>query len=224
MHVLIIEDNDTLAANIGEYLEQQGDEPDFASDGALGLRLCELNRYDAIVLDLRLPRMDGMAFCRRLRTELGDPTPVLMLTARDTVDDRIEGFETGADDYLTKPFSLRELHLRLQAVVRRRIDACRHIAAGDVRMDIDRRVVHCGNQAVELTPISFQILEMLIRAHPGIVTRAQIEHVIWHDDPPESDAALRGHIHRLRQLLEKPVGQSMIRTVHGVGYQLMSSG
>lgn len=223
MHVLIVEDNATLATNIGEYLEQQGDEPDFASDGALGLRLCEINRYDAIVLDLRLPKVDGMDFCRRLREDSRNPVPILMLTARDTVDDRIRGFEAGADDYLTKPFSLRELHLRLQAIVRRRVDACQQLTAGDLHMDLDQRLVHCGVVPVELAPISFQILELLIRACPGVVTRAQIEHVIWNDEPPESDAALRGHIHRLRQLLEGTSDRRLIKTVHGVGYQLTLS-
>ncbi|GAB3684285.1 response regulator transcription factor [Salinisphaera aquimarina] len=223
MHVLIIEDNDTLATNIGEYLEQQGDEPDFASDGSVGLRLCEAHHYDAVVLDLHLPKIDGIALCRRLREEIHKTTPVLMLTARDTVDDRIQGFEAGADDYLTKPFSLRELYLRLQAIVRRRADALNQLRAADLCMDIDQRLVHCNSARLELAPISFQILELLMRAHPGVVTRAEIEHVIWNDEPPESEAALRGHIHRLRHLLGVPGGRSVIRTVHGVGYQLTAN-
>jgi DNA-binding response OmpR family regulator len=131
--------------------------------------------------------------------------------------------EAGADDYLTKPFSLRELHRRLQAIVRRRADTCRQLAAGELRMDLERRLVHCGAVPVELAPISFQILELLIRAFPGVVTRTQIEHVIWNDNPPESDAALRGHIHRLRQLLEGPAERRLIKTIHGVGYQLTLS-
>jgi DNA-binding response OmpR family regulator len=223
MHVLIVEDNAPLAINIGEYLEQQGDEPDFASDGAFGLRLCAINRYDAIVLDFRLPKVGGMDFCRRLRANGHNPAPILMLIAHDTLDDRIQGLEAGADDYLTKPFSLRELHLRLRAIVRRRGEACQQLSAGDLHMDLEQRRVHCGAVPIELAPISFQILELLIRAFPGVVTRTQIEHVIWNDQPPESDAALRGHIHRLRQLLEASAGRRLIKTVHGIGYQLSLS-
>jgi len=220
MQVLIIEDNDALATNIGEYLEQCGDEPDFASDGAVGLRLCETNRYDAIILDLRLPRIDGISLCQRLRRDSHNATPVLMLTARDTVNDRIEGFEAGADDYLTKPFSLRELYLRLQAIVRRGLDTATELRVGALRLDIEQRCALYDGDRVELAPISFRILELLMRAYPAIVTRQDIEHAIWHDEPPESEAALRGHIHRLRHLLRHYSGHSLVRTVHGVGYQL----
>ncbi|MES1925270.1 response regulator transcription factor [Salinisphaera sp. T31B1] len=223
MHVLIIEDNDDLAATIGEYLEQRGDEPDFASDGALGLRLCEANRYDAILLDVGLPRVDGIALCQRLRQQMHSMTPVLILTARDTLADRIEGLEAGADDYLVKPFSLRELYLRLQSIVRRGTKTTRELNVCQLRMDCEQRLVHCGGQRLELAPISFRILELLMRAHPAVVTRDQIEHAIWNDQPPESDAALRGHIHRLRHLLGEADQRHSIRTIHGVGYQLVDA-
>ena len=223
MHILIVEDDASLATNIGEYLEQQGDLPDFASDGAIGLKLCEINAYDAIILDLRLPRVDGITFCERLRQKLHSNVPVLMLTARDTLEDRIQGFEAGTDDYLCKPFSLRELHLRLQAIVRRRAaeGAVKQLTAGVITMDLDQRVVRCADHPVQLTPIVFQMLEMLVRAFPGVVTRAQFESEIWHDEPPESDAALRGHVHRLRELLHDAAGEQLVRTIHGVGYQLV---
>jgi len=223
MHVLIIEDNDILATNIGEYLEECGDEPDFASDGAIGLRLCEANRYDAIILDLQLPRLGGIALCQRLRQQMNNLTPILMLTARDTVDDRIEGFEAGADDYLTKPFSLRELYLRLRAIVRRGAESSTALQIGKLRMDFDQRLVHYEQSKLELSPMTYSILELLVRAYPAVVTRQDIERVIWDDEPPASEAALRGHVHRLRHLLIEHSGQVLIRTVHGVGYQLMAT-
>lgn len=222
MHVLIVEDDAALATNIGEYLESHGDQPDFASDGAIGLQLCEINAYDAVILDLRLPRLDGISFCEQLRGRLRHNTPVLMLTARDTLADRIEGFEAGTDDYLCKPFSLRELYLRLQSIVRRGASdtATQQLTASILSMDLARHSVTCRDKDVTLTPIIFQMLEMLMRAFPGVVTRAQFERQIWHDEPPESDAALRGHIHRLREILRQAAGQQVIRTIHGVGYQL----
>lgn len=224
MRVLIVEDDPTLAANLGEYLEEQGDEPDYASDGRIGLQLCAAETYDALILDLRLPRLDGISLCRRLRGEQGLDTPVLMLTARDTVEDRIEGFEAGTDDYLVKPFSLREMYLRLCAIVRR------HQPVGDgplkvgaLTLDTNSHVARYRDQPIALTPIGFSMLEMLMRAAPGLVSRADFETGIWQGEPPESDAALRGHVHRLRELLEATAGQPVIHTVRGVGYRLLET-
>ncbi|HET7313964.1 response regulator transcription factor [Salinisphaera sp.] len=224
MRVLIVEDDPTLAANLGEYLEEQGDEPDFASDGRIGLQLCMAEVYDALILDLRLPRLDGISLCRRLREEQGVSTPILMLTARDTVEDRIEGFEAGTDDYLVKPFSLREMYLRLRAIVRRHQPADQGaLTVGALSLDVNSHVVRYREQSIELTPISFSMLEMLMRAAPGLVSRADFEAKIWNGEPPESDAALRGHVHRLRELLEAAAGQPVIHTVHGVGYRLLET-
>lgn len=220
MYILIVEDNDSLAANIGEYLTQHGDAPDFAANGELALTLCQAHDYDAIVLDLNLPGIDGIEVCSRLRATRHHAPPMLMLTARDTIDDRICGLEAGADDYLTKPFSLRELHLRLQTITRRRASNQRQISVGDISMLPRQRIVHRGPEALELTPISFDILKLLLEAFPGVVTRGQIEHVIWQDEPPDSEAALRGHIHRLRRALATTAAPDRIKTVHGVGYRL----
>lgn len=222
MRILIVEDDPTLAANLGEYLEEQGDEADYAGDGRVGLQLCVAESYDAIILDLRLPRLDGIELCRRLRNDQHINTPILMLTARDTVDDRIEGFEAGTDDYLVKPFSLREMYLRLQAIVRRRRPAggC-PLMVGALSLDTDRHVARYRDRSIDLTPIGFAMLEMLMRASPGLVSRAEFEEQIWHGRPPESDAALRGHVHRLRELLEAVAEQPVIHTVHGVGYRLL---
>lgn len=220
MYILIIEDHDSLAANIGEYLEQQGDVPDFAAQGETALALCHKHDYDAIVLDLNLPGIDGIDVCTHLRRDIRPGTPILILTARDTVADRITGLEAGADDYLTKPFSLRELYLRLHAIMRRRTDNPSCLRVGALCMHPQQRLVYRADEPLALTPINFSILELLMQAFPGVVTRRRIEHAIWRDQPPDSEAALRGHILRLRRLLATADMPEPIKTVHGVGYRL----
>src|SRR5699024_1303292 len=135
MHILIVEDDEDLSANIGEYFEEAGETVDYAGDGLSGLHLAVTNRYDVLVLDLSLPGIDGLTLCRRLRTETDDAVPILMLTARDTLRDQLIGFETGADDYLTKPFALQELHMRLKALVRRAAGAARKLVVADLVLD-----------------------------------------------------------------------------------------
>lgn len=220
MYILIVEDHDSLASNIGEYLEQQGDIPDFAAQGETALALCRQHHYDAVVLDLNLPGIDGLEVCTQLRHSTGQNTPILMLTARDTVNDRISGLEAGADDYLTKPFSLRELYLRLQAIVRRRDDAGTCLRVGDLCLYPQQRLVYRDAAPLELSRINFHILELLMRAFPGVVTRERMEKAIWQDEPPDSDAALRAHILRLRRLLATAAVPEPIKTVHSVGYRL----
>lgn len=225
MRVLIVEDDPTLAANLGEYLEEQGDEPDYAADGRIALSLCEAGHYDVLVLDLRLPRLDGLSLCRQLRAGRHRATPILMLTARDTIEDRIEGFEAGTDDYLVKPFSLRELYLRLRALVRRGQPgpAPQQLVHGLLLLDDDAHTVTFDGRGVPLTPIAFAMLRLLMQRAPGVVSRADFEREIWADEPPGSTAALRGHVHRLRELLESRAGHPVIRTLHGVGYQLIET-
>lgn len=221
MLVLIVTGNATLASHIGGCLEQQGSDPDFANDGALGFRLCASNRYDTIIVDQQLPDMDGIDFCGRLRENAGDPTPILMLAEGSRASNRIRGLAAGADDCMSQPFSLAELCLRLQTIMHRRAYACHQISAGGIYMVLDQRQVYWGTNIVELPRTSFRILELLVRAFPGIVTHAQMEHAIWTDQPPASEAALRGHIHRLRRSLEGSFGRRVIKTVHDVGYQLL---
>lgn len=224
MHVLIVEDNDALAIQIGAYLEQAGDEPDFAYDGRLGLRLCEINQYDAIVLDARLSWARRMDFYRDLHARLDDPVPILQLGRSNAETHRAPNGALAviADECLDTPFSLDQLHRALQTLVGQRRVLSREVVAGPLRMDVDHRMVYCGSGPVELSPIGCLILEMLARAHPELVTRDQIERRVWKDDPPRSEAALRGHIHRLRQMIESTARGPTIRTVHGVGYQLLT--
>ncbi len=223
MHVLIIEDDPNLAVEIGDALEQAGEEPDFADDGPLAIRLCEMNRYDAIVLDATLPRCgDPGGFTDRLREAARRATPVLAMANSPDMLSRWHG--EGLETVIYRQRSDMDGVLgALQKLVQECGDPMAQLSAGDLHLDLERQSVYCGQIPVELAPISFRILELLVRAFPGVVTRTQIEKQIWNDQPPESDAALRGHIHRLRQLLERPTARKMIRTVHGIGYQLESA-
>ena len=220
MYILIVEDNDDLAANIGEYCEERGDIVDFAADGLTGLHLAAVNRYDVLVLDLSLPGLDGLSLCERLRLDAGNNVPILMLTARDTLNDRLTGFEIGADDYVTKPFSLPELHMRLKALVRRAAGASEQLTVADLVFDTRSLIVRRAGRRLELTPTGMRMLELLMRASPAVVRTATVERAVWGDDPPDSEAALRGHIHQLRGIIDKPFPEKLLKTVHGIGYRL----
>ncbi|HVY24453.1 MAG TPA: response regulator transcription factor [Steroidobacteraceae bacterium] len=220
MNILLIEDNRDLAANIGEFLTSRDVIVDYAYDGSSGLHLATVNAYDAVILDLNLPGMDGITLCQRLRGGLRRNLPVLMLTARDTEQDKLMGFDAGADDYLTKPFSLLELFARLKAMQRRHSAVNGLLEIADLSFDTNTKVVRRAGRSIELTPIGLRLLEQLMLASPGLVTRAQIERTVWGDDPPQSDAALRGHIHALRAAIDADSERKLLHTVHGTGYRL----
>ncbi|MGR9053357.1 MAG: response regulator transcription factor [Gammaproteobacteria bacterium] len=224
MRVLIIEDNRDLAIELADYFEGLGDVVDAAADGVTGLHLAVVNRYDAIVLDLNLPGLGGLELCRRLRQDADKWVPVLMLTARDTLADRIAGFERGADDYLVKPFSLKELSLRLRSIVRRHADvSCNIVLTVDgLILNADTREVRRNEKALELTVIEFQILEMLMRRSPNVVTREEISERVWGDEPPDGDV-LRVHIHHLRNAIDKGFDTPLLHTIRGVGYRLTAN-
>lgn len=223
MHVLIIEDNPDIAANLGDFLEDHGHTVDFAGDGVTGLHLAVVNDFDAIVLDLQLPGMDGLDVCRKLRDEANKDTPVLMLTARDRLEDKLAGFDTGADDYLVKPFALQEVEARLDVLSRRgRHKTNRVLQVGDLKFDQDTLTVHRGGLEIELNPIGLKLLRRLMESSPNVVTRAELEKEVWGEEMPDSDS-LRVHIHSLRAQLDKPFGSKMIQTRHGIGYRLMES-
>lgn len=220
MRILIIEDNPDLVANLCDFLEARGHSVDVAYDALAGLRLAQGGGHDAVVLDLMLPGMDGLDVCERLRAG-GRDVPVLMLTARDTLDDKIAGFASGADDYLVKPFALQELEVRLTALVRRARGETvqRRLQIADLVYEPDLARVRRGGRTIELPPIPLKILDLLLRQSPRIVNRAEIEHAVWGDAPPDSDA-LRAHMHLLRSAVDKPFERPLLRTVRGVGYQL----
>lgn len=220
MRILLVEDNRDLAANVGEFLESRGHVVDYAADGLTGLHLAATHRYDVLVLDIGLPGIDGVALCKRLREDARSNIPVLMLTAKDTERDKLAGFEAGTDDYLVKPFSLAELHARLNALARRAGSRVEVLQVADLSFDVRTLIARRGGERVELTPAGLKLLERLMRASPGVLSRQDAERAIWGEDPPDSDAALRGHIHALRQAVDQSFEPKLLHTVHGVGYRL----
>jgi len=223
MYILVIEDNPDLVANLYDYMEPRGYVVDAAYDAKSGLRFARENIYDSIILDLMLPGMDGLEVCNQLR-DSGCDTPVLILTARDTLKDKLEGFARGADDYLVKPFAMQELDVRLKAIVRRaRGDQSRAlIKVSDLVFDPATLTVTRSDKTITLPPIPLKILMLLMRQSPRVVPRKEIERRIWGDIRPDSDA-LRTHISVLRTAIDKPFIKPLLRTVHGIGYQLVAS-
>jgi DNA-binding response OmpR family regulator len=220
LRVLVIEDNPDVAANVGDYLIDKGHVVDFAMDGITGLHLAVTQPIDVIVLDLMLPGMDGITLCRRFRKERTKSIPILMLTAKDTLDDKLEGFDAGADDYLLKPFALEELEARLQALGRRSAhDASAIVEVGAVRVDMGRREVTRAGKPVHLNRTCFRILVELMQAAPQVVRREALEHRLWGEFKPASDV-LRSHIYALRKALGCPGKESPIETVVGVGFRM----
>jgi len=220
MRILIIEDNPDIAGNIGDYLELHDHILDFASDGLMGLQLATQHIFDAIILDINMPRMDGFEVCRALREEYQLETPVLMLTARDSLADKITGFELGAWDYLVKPFELKELAMRLNALNLRQIsNRSRTLIIGDLNLDLDKWQATREGKVLDLHRASLRILEMLMRASPNAVSRQEIEFFLWGDQPPSSDP-LRSHMYELRRELDKPFTSNMLKTLRGIGFAL----
>lgn len=222
MRILIIEDHPDILANLYGFLEPRGHVLDSATNGYSGLGLASENEYDVIVLDVMLPGLNGLEFCQRLRTELNRDTPVLMLTARDSLDDKVAGFESGADDYLVKPFSLVELEVRLKALVRRaegRNAASPILQFGDLTFDPGTLETVRAGQRIVLTKTGYTLLRILMQSAPKIVSRETMEHAVWGEDRPDSDA-LRTHIHALRQAIDKPFDTPLLHTIAGVGYRL----
>ncbi len=220
LHILVVEDSALLAHNLADGLERQGHSADFAADGVMGLRLALEHHYDLLILDLGLPGMDGLDLCRRLRAQSSRRIPVLMLTARDTLGDKLTGFDSGADDYLVKPFAMEELLARCNVLARRHTLHQDHaLRIGSLCVDRSERTVTREAQQLDLTPVGYQILLALAEAHPRVLTRSELTQALWHGEPPDSDA-LRAHIYQLRQKLDKPFRQPMLVTVHGVGFRL----
>jgi two-component system OmpR family response regulator/two-component system response regulator QseB len=215
--ILIIEDNQDLAANIADYLESHGYLPDVAQDGITGLHLAVTNRYDAIVLDLMLPGMDGLSVCRRLRQDARSAVPVLMLTARSTLDDKEAGYAEGADDYLVKPFELEEMSARIRAAVRRGASQASNVLAhAGIALDLETRQASLHGQPVALTAREYHVLLALLQRRNGIVTRAQIEESLYGWGEEVESNAIEVYIHNLR----KKFGSDSIVTVRGLGYRL----
>ena len=220
MRILVIEDNTDIAANLGDFLEDRGHTVDFAGDGVTGLHRAVVDDFDAIILDLNLPGMDGLEVCRKLRQDARKQTPVLMLTARDALEQKLAGFDSGADDYLVKPFALQELEARLAVLLRRgRGNTARVLNVSDLEFNLDTLEVFRGGTLVTLNPTALKILQVLMEASPAVVTRQELETRVWGEELLDSDS-LRVHIHGLRAAVDKPFGKPLIQTRHGIGYRL----
>lgn len=220
MYLLLIEDNRDLAQNMFDYLEPKGHIVDLAGDGISGLHLATSNQYDVLILDLMLPGIDGLTLCRQLR-EGGKQIPILMLTARDSLDDKIAGLEAGADDYVVKPFMLREVEARLNALIRRSQarEGSPALQVSDLSFDPGTLKIIRGKRTIELPPIPLKILDLLMRNSPRVLSRESLERGIWGDSPPDSDA-LRAHLHILRNAIDKQSDKPLIKTHRGIGYQI----
>lgn len=224
MRILVIEDNRSLVANLFDYFEARGHVLDAAPDGPTGLHLAVTQPFDVIVLDWMLPRMDGREVLGRLRGADVD-VPVLMLTARDELPDKIAGFRSGADDYVTKPFDLPELEVRLEALYMRAHGRGRSkvLQVGDLKLDLTTLEAFRDGQPLHLYPACRKLLEVLMRASPAAVTRDRLEHALWGDEPPDGDM-LRSHIYELRRSVDGPFPEKLIHTLPRVGYRLAESG
>ena len=222
IRVLLVEDNIDLANTILQFLKWEGIESDFVGNGQAGLNLARKNTYDVFVLDINLPGLDGLSLCQQLRAD-GIDAPVLMLTARDTLADKLAGFDAGTDDYLVKPFSLEELHVRLLALARRRSGQVRKLTVADLEMDLESKQVQCAGNSLSLSPTCWKLLETLMRKSPEVVSREDLEQAIWGDEPPDSNN-LKVHLHKLRKQINDYSATLAVSTVRGYGYVLKAEG
>jgi DNA-binding response OmpR family regulator len=223
LSVLLVEDHRTLAESIGAYLEASGFVVDYASDGLTALHLSVTQPFDAIVLDIGLPGVNGLEICRRLRQDAHSNVPIIMLTARDQLTDKLSGFEAGADDYLVKPFAMPELEARLAAIIRRRRSEAfaTRFTIGDLTLDTSTNEVTRATKRLRLSPKQFEILRVLMRASPAVVTREELERALWGDDVPDSDA-LRSHLYNLRRAIDRGFDHELMETIAGVGFRIRS--
>ncbi len=221
MHILIIEDDLAIAANLYDFLESRGHSADAAADGEAGFHLAVTLRFDGILLDIGLPGMGGMALCRKLRHESQIDTPVLMLTARDTLEDKLAGFEHGADDYLVKPFALKEVEARLVALHKRHRGkvACRLLEVDNLTYDPKTFSIRFAEQNVKLPPKCIRLLALMMSEPGRVFSRNELEAEAWECVQETSDT-LRSHMHVLRRALTKAGGYDPIETIHGLGYSL----
>ena len=219
--ILLVEDNRNISEMVGEFLGRRGFAVDYAADGREGLRMATENEYDALVLDVMLPQMDGFEVCRRLREEARRNTPVLLLTARDSVDDKVRGLEAGGDDYLVKPFAIQELEARVRALIRRerRQSTVEVLHVADLQLDTQTLQVHRGGRELQLSPIGLKLLTILMRESPRVVGRREIEREIWGESLPDSDT-LRSHLYNLRKVIDRPFERPLLHTIHSAGYRL----
>jgi len=216
LNILLVEDNKDLALSIIDYLECKKISCDYAATGIEGTKLIKDNHYDVIILDINMPDMDGLTLCEEIRLQ-GVDTPVLMLTARDTLENKIEGFNAGTDDYMVKPFEIEELIIRLQALSKRRSGQVSTLSVGPISLNLKKRTGQINNEHINLTPIIFKLLEILLRASPNPVSRDELLQKVWGDHLPDSNK-LRVHIHNLRKVLNSGQADHLLTTISGYGF------
>lgn len=221
INVLLVEDDIDLASTVVDYLEIEGIDCDHATNGVQGLSLIEANHYQVILLDINLPRLDGLSVCQKVRASSND-TPILMLTARDSLGDKVAGFKAGTDDYLVKPFEIEELLVRVIALSKRQSGQVSALSVGQLTLDLTARMANYAGKQVKLTPITFKLLEKLMREASKPVTRERLMRAVWGEEQPESNS-LKVHIHHLRKQLEKVDSALLIETEIGFGFALRES-
>ena len=221
LQLLLVEDDIDLATAVIDYFDLENIHCEHASNGLSGFNLIETNHYDVVILDLNMPKMNGLEVCEKLR-ELGIDVPILMLTAKDTLDDKLIGFSKGADDYLIKPFAMEELIVRVQVLSRRRSGEITTLKVYDLELNTKQRTISKNSTALKLSPISFKILETLMRAYPNPVSRENLMQSVWGDEQPDSNS-LKVHMFNLRKVIESNhngIKQKLIHTIVGHGFVL----
>jgi len=220
--VLVVEDTHDIAIQLCDFLEQKGFLVDYAATGKHAIRLAAEHNYDVIVLDLMLPDMDGIQVCKEIKQTCDTLVPILMLTARDSIEHKIEGFGSGADDYLTKPYVLEEVFLHCLALTRRnKLHQTKVMEIGELKINISTKEVERQGQEIKLSSKDFEILCLIAEAYPNAVSKRHIVEKVWGSDAPETDA-VRSHMYTLRNAIDKPFDTPIIKTLHGIGFRLIA--
>ena len=221
LQLLLVEDDLDLATAVIEYLALEDILCDHSANGLAGLHLIQQNHYDAIILDLNLPKMNGLKVCESIRAE-GIDVPVLMLTARDTLDDKLTGFANGTDDYLVKPFAMEELIVRIKVLARRRSGQVQRLTLADLSVDLQQKQAFRHNVELKLSPTALKILTVLLRASPNPVSREKLMQMVWGDEQPDSNS-LKVHIFNLRKQVDADHDNKLLHTVSGYGFAIKES-
>jgi len=218
LRLLIVEDDSALASTLGEWFTLDGHSCDYAADGYAAMTRIESDTYDVMLLDVSLPRIDGLEVARRMR-EQGNATPILMLTSRDAVEDRVLGLDSGADDYVVKPFALAEVAARIRVLSKRRTGLVQRLNIGPLELLLDEKRVRRDGVDIDISPIGWCLLETLVRSSPSPVDRAILSYAAWGDEPPKENN-LKVQMFKLRQVIDKPFNTALIQTVKGRGYRI----
>lgn len=221
LRILIAEDHLDIAENIGDFLTAKGHQVDYAYDGVMAVSLVEENTYDAIIMDIMMPKLDGLKATKKIRLGSQAQIPILMLTAKDRLDDKLAGFDSGADDYILKPFAMPELFARLMAQTRKAQNNYSHIVSlKGFKLDQKNKTAHFNSGLLLLNPTTFKILTLLCKSYPNLVTKREMEFRLWGDLSPENDI-LRSHVYNLRKSLTAHTEFIKVQSKHGQGYQLV---